>query len=161
DALAAPAAALPWLASWLAVDLQEDKPEARMRASIAGAFRRYRWRGTIEGLRLALLEDAGVHAIISEPIAASAFCPLPPVPAPGTSGAPALGFATNLPSAEPSGAVLGSATLGRSYLITDSELGEPLFADAAWQFVVEVYRHEAGSDAQLRLITDVIEREKP
>src|SRR5205807_2341146 len=59
------------------------------------------------------------------------------------------------------GAVLGTATLDHSYLITDSQLGEPLFAHAAWQFVVEVYRHEAGSDARLRLITDIIEREKP
>src|SRR5262249_38045778 len=94
DAFAAPAEALPWLASWLAVNLQEDKPEAGMRTDIAGAFRRYRWCGTIEGLRLALLEDAGVHAVISEPIAASAFWALPSTPgAAGTSAAPALGLA--------------------------------------------------------------------
>jgi phage tail-like protein len=140
DAFAAPIETLPWLASWLAVDLQEGEPEARMRASIGGAFRRYRWRGTIEGLRLALLDDAGVHAIISEPIAASAFWALPSTPgAAGTSAAPALGLGNGLPAAQPGGAVLGrTATLDRSYLITDGQLGEPLFAHAAWQFMVEV-----------------------
>jgi hypothetical protein len=67
-----------------------------------------------------------------------------------------------LPAAEPGGAVLGmTATLDHSYLITDAQFGEPLFASAAWQFVVEVYRHEANTDARLQLIKEIIEREKP
>jgi len=53
------------------------------------------------------------------------------------------------------------ATLDHSYLITDAEYGEPVFASAAWQFVIEVYRHEANTDARLQLIKDIIEREKP
>jgi phage tail-like protein len=165
DPFAAPAAALPWLTSWLAVDVDQGEPEARIRNSIAGAFRRYRWRGTIEGLRVALLEDAGVHAIVSEPIAASSFWAMPPAAdcfGSTVKGTAPLGLETHLPSMEPGGAVLGStAALDHSYLITDAEFGEPLFEGAAWQFIVEVYRGEVSTDARLQLVKDIIEREKP
>ncbi|MHC2842878.1 phage tail-like protein [Bradyrhizobium diazoefficiens] len=161
DPYSTPAEALPWLASWLAVELEQGEPEARLRNSIAGAFRRYQWRGTIEGLRLALLDDAGVHAIISEPIAASSFLAFPSAASSGATPS-ALGLGTYLPSAQPGGAVLSiDATLDHSYLITDAEYGEPVFASVAWQFVIEVYRHEANTDARLQLIKDIIEREKP
>lgn len=165
DAFAAPAEGLTWLATWLAVELDEGEPETRLRHSIAGAFRRYQWRGTIEGLRLALLEDAGVHAIISEPISASSFWSMP---APtDCSGSPVgsglqLGMATHFTSMQPGGAVLGNtAQLDHSYLMTDAEFGEPLFAGAAWQFVVEVYHSEVSTPARLQLVKDIIEREKP
>lgn len=163
DPLAAPADALPWLATWLAVEPDQGEPEACIRRSIAGAFRRYRWRGTVEGLRLALLEDAGVHAIISEPIAAASFWGFPPATGDSVmSRGPALGMGTYLPSMQPGGAVLGStAELDHAYLITDDRFGEPLFEGAAWQCVIEVYRHEVGTDAGLQLVKDVIEREKP
>ena len=73
-----------------------------------------------------------------------------------------LGMGTHLPSMEPGGAVLGStAQINHSYLITDAQFGEPLFAGAAWQFVVEVYRSEVNTDERLRLLKEIIEREKP
>jgi phage tail-like protein len=166
DAFAAPSDALAWLATWLAVELDQGEPEVRIRQSIARAFRRYQWRGTIQGLRLALLEDAGVHATIGEPISVSSFWAMPRVAACGESNAasqaPQLGLGTHLTSTEPGGAVLGStATLDHSYLITDAQFGEPLFAGAAWQFVVEVYRSEVNNAARLELVKAVIEREKP
>ncbi len=166
DAFAAPAKALIWLATWLAVELDQDEPEARIRQSIARAFRRYQWRGTIEGLRLALLEDAGVHATISEPIAARSFWAIPPAAdcsgRTGSGAAPQLGMGTQLTSVEPGGAVLGStAELDHSYLITDAQLGEPLFESVAWQFMVEVYRGEVNTDARLQLVKEIIDREKP
>lgn len=165
DPYAAPAEGLEWLATWLAVDMNNGEPVARTRDSIARAFRRYHWRGTIEGLRLALLEDAGIHAIISDPISASSFWAMPQAADCGgnsSGAAPQLGMGTRLPSMEPGGAVLGStAALDRSYLITDAEFGEPLFAGAAWQFVVEVYRGEVNTDARLQLLKQIIEREKP
>lgn len=165
DPFAAPAGALTWLASWLAVDLDQGEPEARIRQNIARAFQRYQWRGTTEGLRRALLEDAGVHAVISEPISASSFWAMPR-PADcsqsAAGGAPQLGSTTHLPTMQPGGAVLGStAELDHSYLITDAQFGEPLFAGSASQFVVEVYRGEVNSEARLRLVKDIIEREKP
>jgi phage tail-like protein len=166
DAFAAPAEALTWLAAWLAVELDQNEPQARIRQSIARAFRRYQWRGTIEGLRLALLEDAGVHATISEPIAASSFWAIPPAAdcsgSTGSVSAPQLGMGTHLSSMEPGGAVLGStAELDHSYLITDAQFGEPLFEGAAWQFIVEVYRGEVNTDERLQLVKEIIEREKP
>jgi phage tail-like protein len=166
DAFAVPAEALTWLATWLAVELDQNEPEARIRQSIARAFRRYQWRGTIEGLRLALLEDAGVHATISEPIAASSFWANPPAAGCGGStggiAAPQLGMGTHLSSMEPGGAVLGStAELDHSYLITDAQFGEPIFEGAAWQFIVEVYRGEVNTDERMQLVKEIIEREKP
>jgi len=164
DPFATPADGLNWLATWLAVELDQGEPEARIRKSIARAFRRYQWRGTIAGLRLALLEDAGVHATISEPISASSFWTMPP--AAGCGGAAAggvqLGLATHLTSMEPGGAVLGStAQLDHSYLITDAQFGEPVFTGAAEQFLVEVYRGEVNTEARLQLVREIIEREKP
>ncbi len=165
DPFAAPPEALTWLATWLAVELDQDEPEARIRQSIARAFRRYRWRGTIAGLRLALLEDAGVHATISEPISASSFWAMPSaVDCAGSAPDSSLhlGRATHLTSMEPGGAVLGStAHLDHSYLITDAQFGEPVFTGAAFQFLVEVYRAEVKTEARVQLVKEIIEREKP
>jgi phage tail-like protein len=162
----APAEALPWLASWLAVDLDQGEPLARIRAAIASAFRRYQWRGTTEGLRLALLQDAGVHANIVQPIANASFWAFPGDTScsgvPSTPAGVQLGATTNLPAMQPGGAVLGStAQLDHSYLITDAEFGEPLFDGSAYQFVVEVYRSEVSSPARLALVKEIVEREKP
>lgn len=165
DPHAAPAGALAWLATWLAVELDLGEPEARIRESIARAFRRYQWRGTIRGLRLALLEDAGVHATISEPISAGTVWAMS-TPA-NCGGAPTgsravLGADTRLTSMEPGGAVLGStAQLDHSYLITDAQFGEPVFAGVSNQFIVEVHRGEVNSEARRQLVTAIIEREKP
>lgn len=165
DAYTAPAEALPWLATWLGVEVEQGEAEARIRRSIAGAFRRYRWRGTVEGLRLSLLEEAGVRATITEPIAAASFLSLPAASECGgasSSAGPPLGLGTHLSSMEPGGAVVGStAALDRSYLITDAQFGRPLFEGAAWQFVVEVYRSEVNTEARLQQVKEIIEREKP
>ena len=164
DPAAAPAAALPWLASWLATPIDEEEPEPRMRQAIASAFERQQTRGTAEGLRRALLEEAGVHATISEPImtAEPFWMPSASCAAGATPQGPALGFCTHLPSAEPGAAVLGTtATLDRSYLITDDQFGEPLFEGAAHQFVVEVFQGDVQSAARLARVRSIIEREKP
>jgi phage tail-like protein len=162
----APESALPWLASWLAVDLDQGEPVARIRSGIAGAFRRDQWRGTAEGLKLALLEDAGVHANIVQPIAGASFWAFPGDTScsgsPSTPTGVSLGANTHLPDMQPGGAVLGStAQLDHSYLITDSQFGEPLFDGSADQFVVEVYRNEVDSRARLALVREIVEREKP
>jgi phage tail-like protein len=165
DPYAAPPEALYWLASWLAVEIDLDEPEMRLRQSIARAFRRYQWRGTVAGLRLALLEDAGVHATISEPISAATFFSAPPPPSCGVVSVGAgtqLGMNTHLTAMEPGGAVLGStAQLDHSYLITDAQFGEPIFAGSASQFVVEVNRAEVNTEARMRLVHAILDREKP
>ena len=165
DPHAAPSDALTWLATWLAVELDLGEPEARIRESIARAFRRYQWRGTIRRLRLALLEDAGVHATISEPISAGTVWAMSTPSACG--GAPTgsralLGADTRLTSMEPGGAVLGStAQLDHSYLITDAQFGEPVFTGVSNQFLVEVHRGEVNSEDRLQLVKTIIDREKP
>ncbi|MEN3330019.1 MAG: hypothetical protein V7638_4826 [Acidobacteriota bacterium] len=165
DPHAAPADALAWLATWLAVELDLGEPEARIRESIARAFRRYQWRGTMRGLRLALLEDAGVHATISEPISAGTVWAMSTPAACGgapTGSAALLGADTRLTSMEPGGAVLGStAQLDHSYLITDAQFGEPVFTGVSNQFLVEVHRGEVNSEARLQLVKAIIDREKP
>ena len=163
---AAPAEALPWLASWLAVDLDQGEPVSRIRTAIALAFRRFQWRGTAEGLRLALLEDAGVHANIVQPIVNASFWAFAGDTAcsgvPSTPSGVQLGNTSTLPDMQPGGAVLGStAQLDHSYLITDAEFGQPLFDGLADQFVVEVYRSEVSGKGRLEQVRAIVEREKP
>lgn len=54
DAYAAPAEALPWLASWIGLALAPGVPEARARRMIAAAPQLARRHGTLEGLKAAL-----------------------------------------------------------------------------------------------------------
>ena len=177
DAQAAPGQLLPWLASWLALEPDEDWDEKRQRDAIAAAFDRYARRGTADGLRRALLDLAQVNAIIDEPILNSSWWLLP---APAGSckcgqacrnlaegswqatGNSILGTTTMLASAQPQGAVVGAtATLDYSHLITDQDFGAPLFEDLAHQFNVQVYRSQLGCTGTLPKIKAVIEREKP
>jgi hypothetical protein len=73
-----------------------------------------------------------------------------------------LGFDTRLASAHPQGAVLGStATLDQAHLITNEQFGEPLFAEVAHQFVVQVYRGEVNTPEKEAEVRQVIERDKP
>ena len=42
---------LPWLATWVALVLDEEWDEAKRRQLIAEAVQLYRWRGTVKGLK--------------------------------------------------------------------------------------------------------------
>ena len=173
DPAVIPKQCLPWLAGWLALQLEEDWTEALQRQAIAQAFANYARRGTREGLRDSLLLYAGVSAIIQEPILNAAWWALP-----GrdetcrcqTSGEPvwtgtqdsALGFTTMLAPAHPQGAVLGSsAVLDQSHLIGGDEFGLPLFSDVAHQFTVQVYPGQVRCPAKLAEVEAILEREKP
>lgn len=156
---------LPWLASWLAVDLDPDAPLSERRRAIIDAFQNDGARGTAQGFKAALLIEAGVHATVTEPISEAAWWLLPAAPAcgtPGPSAGPRLGEGTRLGAAEPFGAILSStAAFGRSHLIADEEAGAPLFEPSAFRFTVEVHRAEVGTSARLQKVRDAIEREKP
>ena len=180
---------LPWLAGWLAVELNEDWSEQRQRETIAGAFEFYGRRGTAAGLREALRVLGGVNAIIEEPILNAAWWSLPAQsnpcgckPAaesacgcgcgggarPGKESAwqstanSVLGVTTMLVSASPQGAVLGSsATLDHSHLITNEEFGAPLFSEVAHQFNVQIYRTQLHCPETLPRVHAIIDREKP
>lgn len=168
---------LPWLAGWLALTLDEEWNEATQRRAIADAFASYALRGTPAGLRKALQDQAGVAAVIQEPILNAAWWALPaPEQAPcqettdAATQAPAwqagensvLGYTTMLAPAEPQGAVVGTtAVLDQSHVITEEEFGAPLFSDVAFQFSVQVYRAQANSPQVLERVRETIEKEKP
>jgi phage tail-like protein len=167
----APSDALPWLAGFLALPLPQVQDDATQRASIAGAFARDARRGTVAGLRDALRIEAGVRALIDEPLQAMGWWAMP---SPSTSCLPGeagtwanggdsiLGFNTVLPSSEPQGAVLGTtATLDRSQLITQDEFGTPLFEGAAYRFLVRLYPGDLHCAGKLDEVRAIVEREKP
>jgi len=177
DPRVAPGEFLPWLAGWLALDLDEDWDEARQRQLIAKAFELYGRRGTVEGLRESLRLFAGVNAIIEEPIINAAWWSLPAEAQTcgcGKSTAKGkqkewqatensiLGVNTMLPPAHPQGAVAGSsATLDYSHLITDEDFGAPLFDDVAHQFSIQLYGSQLKCAQTLPKIQAIIEAEKP
>jgi phage tail-like protein len=156
---------LPWLASWLAVDLDPDAPLAVRRQAIVEAFRNDGRRGTPQGFKAAMLVQAGVHVTIDEPLADASWFVLPGETSCGGSGASPgapLGVGTGLGAAEPFGAILGStAQFEHSHLITDEEAGAPLFEPSAYRFTVRVHRAEARGEARIQKIRGAIEREKP
>src|SRR5512136_1266153 len=47
----APAEFLPWLASWVALDLDETWPEEKRRLLIKQVVKLYKWRGTVQGIK--------------------------------------------------------------------------------------------------------------
>jgi phage tail-like protein len=178
DPLAVPEEFLPWLAGWLALELDEDWDEAMQRRVIAAAFEMYGRRGTVTGLRDALRLFAGVDAVIEEPVVNAALWALPaPQVSCGCKGTTSsardetvweagensiLGVTTMLAPAEPQGAITGTtAILDRSHLITDEQFGAPLFEDVAHQFSVQIYQGQLRCAETLARVRAVIEREKP
>jgi phage tail-like protein len=177
DPHTAPQEFLPWLAGWLALELDEDWDEATQRRIIAEAFEMYGRHGTVAALRDALRLFAGVEAVIEEPIQNAAWWALPAAETAcqcaeaslptcetmwtATENA-ILGITTMLIPAEAQGAVLGTTTtLDHSHLITAEEFGVPLFDDVAHQFSVQVYRGQLQCAETLPQVRAVIEREKP
>jgi phage tail-like protein len=61
-----PAELLPWLASWVGIELDENWPLARRRDLVYGAVTLYRWRGTRRGLREHLRLYTGRTPLIVE-----------------------------------------------------------------------------------------------
>jgi phage tail-like protein len=171
-----PAQFLSWLAGWLAVELDEEWDDAKKRRAIANAFEMYNRRGTARGLRETLRFVLGIDATIEEPILHAEWWALPGRSAscecresakeggePWVAGENSvLGVTTMLASAHPQGAVVGStATLDQSHLISNAELGLPLFADVAHRFTVQVFRGQLQCAETVNRIHDLIRREKP
>lgn len=171
DPGAAPSDALPWLAGFLALALPEVWGDGERREAIAGAFVRYARRGTVAGLLETLRTEAGVRALIDEPLQATGWWGLPAASTscrPGDAGTwtdggdSILGFNTVLASAEPQGAVVGTtATLDRSQLIAQDEYGTPLFDDVAYRFTVRLYPGEVTCAGKLDQVKAILDREKP
>jgi phage tail-like protein len=170
DPKAAQASLLPWLQTWLALDLPEDLPEEARRKAIAGGFQSYALRGTPQGLEQAVQAATGVKIMIEEPILHAGWWRLPGPSTSCAAGQPpwtdgensVLGFTTGLASAAPQGAVAGvTAVLDQSHIISDQQLGAPLFESVANQFAVLVYRSDVECVTKLAQLQAAIEAEKP
>ena len=177
DPRATPQEILPWLATWLGLDLDDRWNEETQRQLIATAFERYGRRGTVAGLRESLRLFAGVTGIIQEPILNAAWWSLPvsattcgcgcnrnrtQLPQWQNTENSVLGATTMLAASQPQGAVLGStATLDYSTLITNEEFGSPLFEDVAHQFTVQIYRSSLMRAETISEVRAVLDREKP
>lgn len=57
---------LPWLASWMGIEMDESWPAERRRELVASANLLFRWRGTRRGLREFLRLYTGVEPSITE-----------------------------------------------------------------------------------------------
>jgi phage tail-like protein len=160
---AAPPAWLPWLSGWLALELPEDWDERRRRRAVAEAFELSGRRGTAAGLRRAVRDEAGVDALVEEPIVQTSWWSLADEDAPTEQAAMSvLGATTGLAVGEPQGAVAGtSAVLDGSFLSEQAAFGRPLFADVAHQFTVRLYRGRGYSEEAVELARGVVERERP
>jgi phage tail-like protein len=66
DPLLTPPELLPWLASWVGMDLDENWPLARRRQLVRWAAQLYRWRGTRLGMRTHLALYTGYPPLIVE-----------------------------------------------------------------------------------------------
>jgi phage tail-like protein len=66
DPRLAPPELLPWLASWVGLELDENWPLEKQRLLVLWAVRLYRWRGTRRGLREHLRLYAGRTPLIVE-----------------------------------------------------------------------------------------------
>jgi phage tail-like protein len=161
DPAVAPAVWLPWLASWVGIELDETWPDEKKRRAVAGAFAAAGKRGTPAGLREAVLFATGVDIRIVEPVLGGTWWALPgegEIPI----GGGRLGVDTVLAPAELDGAVLGTtAVLDGSYVAGEEGLGSHLYETVAHQFCVHVYERQVASAARLAAVRAVIEREKP
>jgi phage tail-like protein len=163
DPRGAPAVWLPWLASWLGLDLDETWTEDYVRGIIQAALAGYGRRGTVAGLRQAIRTFAGVDAHLEEPLRGADWWALAaPDADPAVPHTAALGFTTYLAPNQGEGAILGgSAVLDAANLIGAADSGVPLFENVAHRFTVQVYRGQIQDEADLQRVRAVIEREKP
>lgn len=164
DPFAVSADLLPWLAGWLALDMNPEWSEHEQRQAIAQAFAGYALRGTPRGLRQAIRQYTGVEATIEEPLLNAAWWALP-APETGQTYETAmsiLGVTSMLIPAEAQGAVVGTtAVLDHSHLIDQEDFGVPLFSDVAYQFMVQVHHGQVQDERKREEVQAVIEREKP
>jgi phage tail-like protein len=160
DPAAAPAAVLPWLASWLQVDLDDRWSDEQRRRAISGAYAHFARVGTSAALGEALWREAGVRAVIHEPLQSRRPWVLGGCAA-ASSDPASLGSNTSLAAVDPDGAILGrTATLGGSHLIRGDAFGAPLFDDVAHRFTVHITERAFRTGRRQRA-ERIIEQHRP
>jgi phage tail-like protein len=155
DPQATPAAALPWLAGWLAWELEETLSEQAQRALVGRAFELQGRRGTAASLRDLIRVVLDVDARIFEPASSLRLWQL----GEETAG---LGWGTMLAAAEPDGAVLGTtAEIDHSHLLPEEDYGAPVFDATAQRFCVQVYAAKLDGPEARATLGRLVDRERP
>lgn len=165
-----PDAYVPWLATWMAVGIDQSWDIAKQRSAIAQAYPNFARRGTLEGLRQAVLFETGVSILIDEPVQSASWWVLPPAADPcapqaaegyDSDAGSALGFTTRLAGSAPQGAVIGSTTvMDQSRITAPEDFGTPLFDELAHRFSVMLQPGPGGADLSAA-VAAVLDREKP
>jgi phage tail-like protein len=154
DPQATSAAALPWLAGWLAWQLEETLSEEAQRALIGRAFELQGRRGTAASLRDLIRVVLDVEARILEPSSSLRLWQL----GQETAG---LSWGTMLAAAEPDGAVLGTtAEIDHSHLLPEEDYGAPVFDATAQRFCVQVYASELDGPEARATLGRLVDRER-
>lgn len=154
---------LPWLSGWMGFELEDRWSAEKKRRAAAQAFQLHGQRGTAAGLQAMVRFLTGVEILIEEPLQYAGWWSL----ASGDhtamdAGTSVLGVSTYLVAAEAQGAVMGTtAVLDGSHLITQEELGAPLFSDTAHRFIAYLYRGAKYSEQAVAEVSTVLDREKP
>jgi phage tail-like protein len=169
-----PPPAIRWLAQWIAFELPQVASDEEARKLLAQAVSLFARRGTPASIARFVELHTGIRPAIVETFAERRVWVL------GQSSR--LGFDTRLPALDPSGIVvpetaegmtaamtadaccqgpIGSAVVGASGPLLQSQIGLPLFADEAWRFCVVVDSYRVRDAAVLDELRRIVEREKP
>jgi phage tail-like protein len=168
DAASISADFLPWLATWMAVEIDQRWDVSMQRQAIAGAYKSFGRRGTLEGLRESIAFETGIPVVIEEPIQDVSWWVLPgavdacspPVDTGEGDAGSCLGFTTMLAQSAPQGAVVGStAILDRSRITAPEDLGTPLFDETAHRFSITLRSGQTAD--QMAAVARIVDREKP
>jgi phage tail-like protein len=146
---------LPWLASWVAMVLEEDWPELKKRNLIRKAVELYHLRGTVRGIKVYLKIFTGVEPRILEnhwPFEGIQVCPYPMDPRDPYTGQEYADPEVRKSAAHPEwkGATIGEDTILMPWV------------DKAHVFTVELPMQQDRIEVdQIKKIHRILDREKP
>jgi phage tail-like protein len=145
---------LKWLASWLAVSVDENWPEGKSRKFIQEAYEYYKIRGTLKGLKVIIELFTGITPRIIEHHHAKRPMAL------GKNAV--LGVSSILGKADSKGLILGaSSTIGEFILSESDDPPEKPFEVNAYDFSVMVDTSNLETKDQVNALKRLIEEEKP
>jgi phage tail-like protein len=155
DPLETPASFLPWLASWVAMTLEDDWPEVKQRNLIKKAVELYHLRGTVRGIKVYLKIFTGVEPVIHEnywPFDGIVVCPFNMYPTHDQYGNEIADEDLRTAMARPDwkGATIGEDTILMPYV------------DKRHVFTIELPMQQEQIELDtIRRIHRIIDREKP
>lgn len=155
DPLEAPTSFLPWLASWVAMTLEDDWPEVKRRNFIKKAVELYQLRGTVRGIKVYLKIFTGVEPTVYEnywPFDGIQVCPFEMYPTHDAYGEEIVDEDQRKAMARPDwkGATIGEDTVEMPYI------------DKNHVFTIELPMQQEQLELDtIRRIHRILDREKP